>query len=112
MGFQYLRTCYETAGEAAAEYYQSQSQEWQVDNSPMLVKYYWNGSAWRQHKIDINSNGVASIAWDKSAEVVQFPYCAEVQPTGQFLDGVALGWGVVLAMAIAWGFREMKRNAK
>lgn len=112
MGAQFLSTCYETTAEAEAEYYQSQSQQWQVDGSPVVVKHYWNGSAWRIHRVDYNTSGVRSVGWDQAAEVVQFPYCAQSETTAQFTDGVLLGWGVVTCMAIAWGFRAMRREAE
>jgi len=111
MGAQYLSTCYETAAEAATEFYQQQEQSWLVDTKSVVIKSYFDGTGWRSQKADYSGTGVKTIAWDLPAEPVLFPYCAQSETSAQFTDGVLLGWGVVAAMAIAWGFKMMRREA-
>lgn len=111
MGAQFLSTCYETVAEAATEFYQRQDANWLVDAKSIQNRVYFNGTAWRSTQVEYSATGVKTVRWDTPADPVQFPYCAQSETSAQFTDGVLLGWGVVAAMAIAWGFKMMRREA-
>lgn len=53
-------------------------------------------------------SGAAGVAAMKPITVTAG---ADGDPTSNFTDGALLGWGVVAAMAVAWGLKQLGRAA-
>lgn len=112
MGAKFLGECYATAQEAQDVAYQDVENMWLVDNRTVVIKYVFEGGAWRYKRIEYATSGVANVQWDLPAASLQFPACDVEDSVTSFSDGMVLGWGVVLAMAIAWGFQKMKEQVR
>jgi len=112
MGFSYSGICYETPADALAAF-QTAFPVWGDINVTALSSSSVSGGGLLTYSVQtrpISTNTVAS-----RTGTLQLSVCDPVNattPTASFLDGLTLGWGIVLAMAIAWGFRQMKREAK
>lgn len=57
----------------------------------------------------VTSGGAPTVVYSTLASVPGFPSC---DPAEAFLDGQLLGWGVVLLMVVAWGYKEIRKQAK
>lgn len=109
MGASFQGKCFQTVALATDAYYSSVPVQSTPGSTSYVLYYKWSGAAWRMRSDSVNSGGNVNQRWDIPAPAVAFPACEEYEA---LFDGMTLGWGVVLAMAIAWGFREMKRQAK
>lgn len=109
MGASFQGKCFQTVALATDAYYSAVPVQATPGNTSFLLYYKWSGTAWRMHGDSVNVFGTINSRWDVVAPAVAFPVCDEYEA---LFDGMTLGWGVVLAMAVAWGFREMKRQAK
>ena len=108
MGYRVGEVCYGTPADAEAAYYSSQAEVYVPSSTTQGQFYYWSGSAWRIKAFTINSVGTIAPRFDVLAPAHAFASCEETTNTSSFFDGMALGWGIVLAMTIAWGIRQMK----
>jgi hypothetical protein len=112
MGYAFAGTCHETAGDALVAFNKS-FPVWGDVNVTALSSSSVTGGGLLSYSVltrPISTNVVAS-----RTGTLQLSACSDVDAisaTASFLDGMTLGWGIVFAMVVAWGFRQMKREAK
>ena len=69
----------------------------------------YEGSTWFNIRYSISSAGVLTKLGYTALPVQTFPYC---DVTEQFFDGMAIGWGIALAMVLAWGWKMVRQQAR
>lgn len=108
MGYQFGTTCYSKKSDAENAYYTSQPMS-QLPGSTTYRNYYKYSDLgnWTYVSETLASGGQKSVRYSSLAREATFPPCDESE---QFLDGVMVGWGIVAAMAIAWGIRLMRHQ--
>ena len=67
------------------------------------------GNVWQIKRQSIATNGTVTNLTTSNATVPTFPVCDEV---GQFNDGLALGWLVASVIVLAWGFAQVRKQAR
>lgn len=114
-GFLYGETCFATVADATAAYFAA----WPVSvlqtstTTSVFMPIVNGGPSWGLQKTTYSATGAKTINFNVAAPTLAFPSCTVVNdPVENFTDGTILGWGIVLAMAIAWGFRESRRHTK
>lgn len=112
MGYRVAAECYDTLADAQSAFYSSQNDAFVVGTTTQGQIYHFTGTAWNVKGITITSGGVIATRWDVAAPVRSFATCTQMTNTESFVDGLTLGWGVVAAMAVAWGYKQMKGQVK
>lgn len=74
-----------------------------------MINVVNEGGAWLLVRYSISSTGVITKLGSTALPAQTFPYC---DTTEQFFDGMAMGWGIALAMVIAWGMRMVRSQAR
>lgn len=99
--------CYESAQDAINAMYSSVSPSVAPGSPAYLYQtYQWQGdNEWFVRKQNLSTGAVVDY-WVNPASL---PVCDPSQP---LLDGVAVGWGIVLAMCVGFGAALIKRELK
>lgn len=110
MGARYGTTCYATNTDAADAYFSSSGPFYTAGSTSYNSWFEKNVSnVWQLKRQSISSTGTVTNLTTSNATVPTFPTCDQSE---QFLDGVAVGWGIAAAMVAVWGFRLMMRAAR
>lgn len=107
MGYLFAGFCYSSIADASDAYYSAQGVA-MTAGSPMYLGWYSKEvDGWKSVSQGINSAGVVVFSSSAPVTVPAFAECDQLSALG---DGVALGWAVVGAMALAWGIMQMRRG--
>lgn len=113
MGYRVGSSCYVSTNDALDAYYSSVPPVQAVTATGQVNLFTYSGGAWKMNSYSVSAAGAWTQRFSTNAPLVGFPVCdVPNDSTTNFFDGMTLGWGVVLAMAIAWGYRESKRHTK
>lgn len=72
-----------------------------------LAQFVKGAGGWQIERYVIAADGSLGSLGSVAVPVPSFPAC---DPTEPFFDGVSAGWGVLAAMAVAWGVKAMARG--
>lgn len=103
MGYQTLGRCYETSSEATDAFFSSVAPSVSA-SPPVQVVFTKSSGDWFFQTYSMGTT--ASLQSSTPAVAPSFPSCSSLD---QFLDGVALGWGVAGAMILAWAVSFLRR---
>lgn len=109
MGALYSERCYESQTAALDAYYGSVPPTYSAGSTVYYTVMVKKPQGWAADTYRVWSSGTSTLQTSSLVPVIDFPAC---DATESFFDGMTIGWGVVLAMAIAWGFRMMGDQAK
>lgn len=98
--------CYVDSGVAADAYYSAAAPSQLVGATTYLSQFVKVSGAWVLRRYQVAPDGSLGQMADAMVPVVAFPDC---DPYESFKDGMTMGWGVVGAMAIAWGVMYLRR---
>jgi hypothetical protein len=103
-------TCYESQAVARDAYYSSVASAVVPGATGYVIQFEKTvGGVWQQKSYSIASNGAWTLRSTTNAPVITFPTC---DPSEPFFDGMAIGWGVVLAMVSVAAVMMMRRGAR
>lgn len=110
-GASFAGTCYATTNEANNAYFQGIAPVIQVVGSDTVVtSYQGSGSTWALVQKLVQGSTETQV-YSIPATMPTFAACDTPNtPIEAFQDGQVLGWGVALAMAVAWGVMMLRRG--
>lgn len=101
--------CFASNSDAANAWFSAKDPSYTAGSTSYLSWFEYVGSVWQIKRQSISSTGVITNLTSSNATVPTFPTCDQ---SADFMDGITIGWGVVLAMVIAWSYRAMQRATK
>lgn len=108
-GYLHGAKCYASTSDAANAYFGSHVPQ-VVSGTPSYATEFSNvGGVWKTNGYSINGSGVWTLRFSSNAVVPAFPAC---DTTEQFFDGMAIGWAIAGAMALAWGVRQIRTQIR
>lgn len=110
MGALFQNVCYSTSADAADAFFLAKGVSYTAGATSYQSWFEKNTSGvWQIKRQSISSSGAITNLTTSNATVPTFPTC---DPTETFFDGLSVGWGIALVMAIAWSWHQMKRQAR
>lgn len=101
--------CYPSQADALDAYYSGIAPVHAAGATSYVLDYVKSGGVWHQRSFEISEAGSWSLRSMTAVPALEFPAC---DPTEKFMDGMAIGWGVVAAMAAVGAVILMKRGAR
>lgn len=101
--------CYPSQAEALDAYYSQVAPAATPGTTSYVLEYVKTGTVWQQKSYSISSTGVWTTRSTTNAPVITFPAC---DPSASFFDGMAIGWGVAVAMVAVGAMMMMKKGAR
>lgn len=106
-GFLHHSICYPTLSEATAAHWSVNPAFITPGSTSYVADVVWSGTAWVLKIYTLSSTGTLTLNSTTNAPTLAFPTCE----TGQeFLDGMAVGWGVAAAIVAAWVVKNLRRG--
>ncbi len=105
-GYLFSDTCYPTLAAATSAHWSVTPTDITPGSTSYISDVSWSGSTWVIKKYTLASNGTLTLNSTTTAPTLAFETCDTM---AKFSDGMALGWGVVAAMAAVWGIRFVGR---
>ena len=103
--------CFTSNALAADDFFSSKDPSF-TSGTTSYVSWYEKGgpsAVWQIKRQSISSTGVVSNLTASTATVPTFPVCDE---SGQFADGLALGWLVATVMVFGWSLAQIRKAAR
>lgn len=108
-GFLAAGRCFASSADATDVYFSS-FPPGVTSNATSYWTYFEKAAGvWKVKSYSWSSTGVATLRFTVNAPT---PTLAACEVDAAFFDGMTIGWGVVAAMVIAWGFRTMREQAR
>lgn len=103
--------CYASAQDAAHVYFSQLPLSVTNGTTAYVSRFEFStaSNSWRHKQFSVSSTGVWTQRSDTAMPTPTFPLC---DPAASFLDGVLIGWGVVIAMVAAAAVNFLKRGAR
>lgn len=108
-GYLFNGQCYSVSTEAVDAFFTAGSPALTSGSTSYLSWFEKISGVWYIRRQSISAGGVVSDLGTSAIEVPSFPTC---DVTGQFFDGVTVGWGIATAMVMAWGFSKIRQAAR
>jgi hypothetical protein len=99
--------CFSSNAEATDAVYSAAPIGQSVGQTTYLSEFVQSSGTWVVRRSVVASDGTVTQMADAQAPALSFPVC---DTTGQFTDGMTVGWGVVAAMAAAWAIVALRRG--
>ncbi|WP_342049725.1 MULTISPECIES: hypothetical protein [unclassified Cupriavidus] len=99
--------CFVSQDAAADAYFSGAAPSQTPGGTTYLSAFVKDSGVWKLRRYQVDSSGGIAMLSDATMPVMSFAPC---DPSGDFKDGMTMGWGVVAAMAIAWAVTVMKRG--
>jgi len=113
VGFRDGDVCYATAAEALDAHYTGQNVPVLISGNTVYSTYFFkDAGVWKINAQTNQGTYLQNLIF--SVPSTPPPSCTlvpQLDPVEQFMDGNLLGWGVVAAMAVAWGLKQLGRAA-
>lgn len=100
-------TCYPSVAAAVDAYYSMMPVAHTAGTASYKFEYLQVAAIWNMRRTTISSTGVPTINFTVPVTAPTFPNC---DPTEPYFDGMAIGWGVVGAMAAALSVIFIKKS--
>lgn len=91
--------CFASQESAADVFYSSAAPSQTPGAITYLSEFVKVSGSWRLRRYQVDANGKVAVLSDATLLAKSFPPC---DPAESFKDGMAVGWGVVAAMLLAW----------
>lgn len=102
--------CFATNALAADDFFASKDPSYTAGTTSYLSWFEKStGNVWQIKRQSISSTGTVTNLTTSNATVPTFPVCDE---SGQFNDGLALGWLVASVIVLAWGLAQVRKQAR
>lgn len=98
--------CYPSNAEALDAYYSQVAPAQTPGTTSYVNEFVKVSGVWQVKQYSVSSTGVWTTRSTTAAPVVTFPAC---DPSGSFMDGITVGWGVAAAMVLASSLVLIKR---
>lgn len=108
-GYLFNGQCYSTSSEAVDAALSSGSPALSAGATSYLAWFEKVSGVWYVRRQTISTGGAVTDLGTTAIDVPAFPSC---DVTGQFFDGVTMGWGIATAMVMAWGFSKIRQAAR
>lgn len=109
MGALFNGLCYITQNEATDAYFVSAPVNIISGSTSYATKFDKVSGVWKSTGYTVSSTGVWTQKFQTNAPVPSFPVCDE---SGNYKDGVIIGWGIATAMILAAALMSLRAGAK
>lgn len=100
--------CLPSQAEALDAFYSATVPAYTAGTTSYMGEFVKVAGVWKIQRYSISSTGTVTTLTASNAPVITFPAC---DPTINFMDGVAIGWGIAAAIVVAFTFKLMQRAA-
>lgn len=101
--------CYSLSSDAVDVYFSSQPPTLTPGATSYVTYYTKPAATWNVSTYSISSAGSYVQLYSTAAVQPAFATCTPEQP---FLDGMTVGWGIVVAMVGVWAVVQMRKQAR
>lgn len=109
MGALFKQNCYASNSEALDAFYSGFSVVHTAGRTSYREWYEKPSGTWLLKRQSIASDGTVTDLSSSVAPVLSFPTCNVGE---EFLDGMTVGWGIALAMLLAWSWKLMEKATR
>ena len=99
-------SCYSSVAAATDAFFSQQSAAFTSGPVSYLSNFQNDAGIWKLYQYSIDAAGVYTL---RSATVVTVPTFPLCDSTESFFDGMAIGWGITLAMIAAFSFVQLRK---
>jgi hypothetical protein len=99
--------CYADQSQAADAYYSAVAPSQTPGATSYLSVFEKVSGAWKLRRYQVDTGGSVALLTESPVPALAFPSCDPYEP---FKDGMAVGWGVVACMVLAWGVAVLRRG--
>ena len=99
-------SCYVSAAAAADAFFSQQPAAFTSGAVSYLSNFQNDAGVWKLYQYSIDAAGAYTLRSATVATVPTFPLC---DSTESFFDGMAIGWGITLAIIAAYSFTQLRK---
>lgn len=98
--------CFNSQAEGLDYFYSNAAPAYTAGATSYASQYVKTAGVWKINRQSISSTGVITNLTASNAPVLTFPSC---DPSGQYMDGIAVGWGIAAAVIAAVAFKAIHK---